>query len=131
VTAPMQANLFDPPPAPRRASFRTDRVGWAIQYLQDNRHVYQEFRRQCDRWRRNDPTRETSADMVAHHIRFETGIQEASSDGWKVNNNATSLFARLYLSERPGANFDTRDSEWDKLPAHEWERILAVLRSDS
>lgn len=111
-----------------------DPAGWCAWLLSTNGHLYQEFRRLVDEMLRANPTARLSADQVCHVMRWNAQLR-SEGDFFKVNNNASALFARLYLVERPHARgvFETRRSALDDLPPGEWERVLLAfepLRSD-
>lgn len=111
-----------------------DPAGWCAWLLTTNGHLYVEFRRLVDEMLRANPSARLSADQVCHVMRWNAQLR-SEGDFFKVNNNASALFARLYALERPQARgvFETRRSALDDLPLEEWERVLLAfepLRSD-
>lgn len=57
-----------------------------------------------------------SADFIFHIIRWETKTTDANQDGFKVNNNFSSLYARMFIDEFPQHRyfFRTRKSKYDR-----------------
>lgn len=57
-----------------------------------------------------------SADFIFHIIRWETAITDQQQEGFKVNNNFTSLYARMFMDEFPQHKdfFRIRKSKYDK-----------------
>ena len=108
-------------------SWKDEPLEWCLWYLSENRHVYEAFRRAADSRFAQYPNARTSADAVMHHVRFTTPIN-AKGDMFKVNNNAVSLFVRIYLDERPQhkEKFQLRHSFLDDLTAAEKSVLLSV-----
>lgn len=115
-------------------SFSDNPARWAVWYLRTNGHIYREFRRQVAQMLDVRPGLALSADQVLHVIRWNS-LLRADGDVVAINNNLSSLFARLLLAERPqyATSFSLRKSVWDDLPAREWEEVLLafeLLRAD-
>lgn len=111
--------------APR---YEDDPVSWAVWFLEENGQVYQEFRRLCDERLGRDPEARIGSKQVVEVIRWFTPVR-AEGDVAKINNNATSLLARLYVLERPQHKdaFTTRKSIWDSLSHDEEERLMLAF----
>ena len=43
-----------------------------------------------------------SADAILHRIRWHIAIETVSDDGWKINNNFSSRYARTLMADLPG-----------------------------
>lgn len=97
---------------------------WAVWYLRENGHLYSAFRDELDKRLSQYPSARVSADAVMHHIRWVTP-HKATGDLVSVNSNAVSLFARLYIAERPArsGNFETRRSWVDDLSPSDLSRL--------
>lgn len=78
-------------------SFAPDFLDW----FASNRHIWAKFVEQADAiWRAGRP--HYSARTVLHWIRHETALRErGAADGWKINNDWSADFSRLYLLMRP------------------------------
>lgn len=113
--------------APR---FEDDPVAWAVWFLTENGQVYKAFRRLCDERLAVNPEARIGSKQVVEVLRWFTPIR-SSGDVAKINNNATSLLARLYILERPHHKdaFTTRKSIWDSLGKEDNERILLAFES--
>lgn len=80
--------------------------------------VYEAFKRRAlqliDKGRRR-----YGAKRIVEEIRYDTTLQHAPeyADGYKVNNNMTSLYARRFMEEHPEHDgfFKTRRSQYDDL----------------
>ena len=98
--------------------FTKDPTGWCLWYLTENAHIYRAFRRELDQRFHQYPEARVSADAALHHIRWQTPTG-ARGDLVKINNNASALFARLYVYERPHrkSNLELRRSFLDSLDA--------------
>lgn len=107
-----------------------DPAQWCCWYLDENADLYREFRRLADEMLRRRPGTKLSADQVCHVVRWNSRLA-ASGDYFAVNNNATALFARLYVEERPQHEgvFSTRKSVLDYLPPEQWDRVLLAFES--
>ena len=132
-----QAGLFDAPPPPPAAPDPVDQPAplwqdapfeWCLWYLRENGHIYRAFRDAADALFERHPTARTSAETIIQHLRYLTPAT-ADGDPFKVNNNARSLFARLYIHERPHrkAQFERRRSHLDDLgPTEKWALVRAA-----
>jgi hypothetical protein len=76
-----------------RAKAEDFRAGFA-DYLKENWPLWLAFCRYADRMRARRP--HYSADAILHVIRFDTDLAEAPGEGFKINNNWSADFARLY-----------------------------------
>ena len=115
VTAPDLAPTVTAP------DFSVDPLGYYVWHLQKHGEMYQAFRQHADLYRQRNPTRLISADMICHVLRYQTGLG-ADDDEFRVNNNLTPLYARLYKLERPDARMGLRKSSLDGLLPD--ERVL-------
>lgn len=109
-------------------SWEADPVAWCFWYLRENGHIYRAFRDAADELFVKHPTARTSAETVLQHLRYLTPAT-AEGDPFKVNNNARSLFLRLYLVERPERmdQFQRRHSFLDDLPRDvKWSLVHAA-----
>lgn len=104
--------------------FSVDPLGWSIWLMNTNGHVYSEFERLVGERLRQRPNARISADMVLHVIRWNTDVRE-DGDIPAINNNASSLFARLYIARHPSAerNFEKRRSWVDDLSPSDLSRL--------
>lgn len=109
-------------------NFADNPARWAIWYLQHNAHVYQEFRRRVVEMADARPGVALSADQVLHVIRWDRMLK-AEGDLVAINNNLSSLYARLFVIEFPQYKgvFSLRRSVWDDLPEREWSEVLAAF----
>ena len=71
---------------------------WA-KYHAENPHVYQMFRRFAAEAKAAG-LRRFSADAILHRMRWFTAI-EARGDGFKLNNNHASFYARQLIADDP------------------------------
>lgn len=117
-----------PPRSVTAPSWDADPVGWAEWYLRENAHVYREFRRLVLASIQHHPSMPISADQVLHVIRWNSRVS-ARGDLFAINNNASALFARLFLEEHPQhrALFRTRRSVLDDLDAESWRRLMVAF----
>ena len=104
--------------------FRDNPARWGAWYVVHGAHVYSEFRRLTLDMLRVRPTTKLSADQVLHVVRWNSQLR-AEGDVVAVNNNASALFARLFVEEFPqhAQAFDRRRSVWDDLTPAEWQLI--------
>lgn len=140
-----QANMFDepappppPPPAPPAEAdadaapdWSTDPFAWCLWYLRANGHIYRAFREAADALFDRHPNARTSAETILQHLRYLTPAT-ADGDPFKVNNNARSLFARLYIAERPARRdqFERRTCHLDSLPADKKWALVRAAQED-
>jgi hypothetical protein len=119
-----------PEPNVTAPDWRTDPLGWCGWYLNENRHIYHAFRAIVDERLKRYPQGRVSADDAFHKLRWDHPIN-ARGDLFALNNNATALFARLYIYERPTSreNFDLRSSFFDRLTPDEWWGLVLAARS--
>lgn len=101
---------------------------YCLWHLEHNYRTYQAFRELADRYREFNPARMLSADMICHVIRFELGMRN-EGDTFHISNNLVSWYARLYLLERPDANFGKRTSWMDNLSPEEWDEVRLLLET--
>ena len=99
---------------------------WAVWHLEKHPEIYRKFRELADKYLQNRPGGVLSADMILHVIRYNTGLS-ATGDVYKLNNNLTPLFARLYQLERPSAPVKTRRSWLDDLSESDAARLSAAF----
>lgn len=89
----MQTSIdFLPMPDERAAGAFND-------YLNENWHVYQAFEREALKVFRTGRDY-YSARTILHHLRFMSVIAEHGSE-WKINNNHSPYFARLFELRNP------------------------------
>lgn len=108
--------------------WETRPLDWSIWYLEQNGHIYKRFRDICDDAIRRNPKIVLSARFILHKIRWDTEL-EGEGDAFKINDHASSLFARLYVLERPQheGKFRNRKSLLDSLDKDEEERLLLAF----
>lgn len=104
--------------------FAATPLAWALWHLTHHPELYREFRVAADRLVRANPTARISARMIVEHVRYNTLASAAHGDTYKANNNLTSLYARLYLLERPHARMETRGAWLDALTPTEQNTLL-------
>jgi hypothetical protein len=76
--------------------FAPEFAGW----LDSNRHIWREFQRQADLvWGMG--FRHYSARTILHFLRHHTTIAQVGGGAWKINNNWSADFARLYVLMHP------------------------------
>lgn len=111
--------------APR---FADNPARWGAWYVVHGAHVYGEFRRLCLDMLGARPATRLSADQVLHVVRWNSQLR-AEGDLVAINNNASALFARLFVAEFPryAEVFERRRSVWDDLTALEWDSILVAF----
>jgi hypothetical protein len=115
------------PPWTERIS---DRIAWCKWLLEAHPEIYRAFRVAADSKRAGNLEKRIGVDAILQGLRWDTGAR-AEGDGFKLNNNARALLARLYLLECPEAKLETRKSWLDTLTSAEWERITAVWKRDA
>ena len=111
--------------APR---FEDSPVGYAVWLLDVNPKLYFEYRRRVEERLKLNPTARIGSKQVIEIMRWFSDAH-AEGDVAKINNNCTSLFARLYVLEHPeheGA-FTTRKSVWDSLSKADNERLMLAF----
>ena len=85
-------------------------------FHRDNPRVYEMFKQFTFR-AINRGFKHLSADMVLHRIRWETYIETVDPDpgGFKINNNYSAFYGRLFMREFPQYDgfFRTRESVAD------------------
>jgi hypothetical protein len=117
-----------PEPTVTAPDWTNNPLEWCLWYIRENRHMYHAFRDLIDARLKRYPQARVSADDAFHKLRWDHPIN-AKGDMFAVNNNATALFARMYISERPDAreNFDLRKSFLDDLtPDEKWKLVLTA-----
>lgn len=65
-----------------------------------NPHVYELFVQFAKQVRATGRSK-YSADAVMHRIRWHLNVETRSFDGFKINNNFASRYARLLIAEQP------------------------------
>ena len=108
--------------------FEDSPAAYAVWVLERHADVYREFRRLCDERLRENPSGHIGSKQIVEVMRWFSGSR-MDGDLAKINNNVTSLFARLYVLERPEHEdaFATRRSVWDSLTPEENERLLLAF----
>jgi hypothetical protein len=118
-----QPSIFDAP-ARTVPDYKRDPFGWNIHYLEQNTHLYREFRRRADLHVAEGKT--VRANRIIQELRFETDMR--GSDAFKINDHASGLFARLYQHEHPRADVEVqRKGHWKDISPETWGRILAAF----
>lgn len=120
------------PPADAAPSWRDDPFAWCLWYLHANGHIYRAFRAAADELFERHPNARTSAETILQHLRYLTPAT-AAGDPFKINNNARSLFARIYIAERPSRRdqFERRTSHLDSLSGEQkWALVRAAQGAD-
>jgi len=110
------------PHAPRFERFP---LLWAIWYLENHPALYTKFRTLADGYLAKKPRGLLSADMILHVIRYNAG--GVDGDTYRLNNNLTPLYARLYQIERPNAPVKTRKSWLDDLNDEDMARLMRAF----
>ncbi len=111
--------------APR---FEDSPTAYAVWLLDSNPELYKQYRRRVEERLARDPSARIGSKQVIEIMRWFSDAH-AEGDVAKINNNCTSLFARLYVLEHPeheGA-FTTRRSVWDSLDKADNERLLLAF----
>lgn len=118
-------SMLLPEPTVTAPQFAANPARWAVWYLKNNGHIYRAFRHEVLTMLRARPGIRLSADQVLHVIRWNS-ILAAEGDFVAINNNLSSLFARLLIEEHPEHEgvFTRRHSVWDDLTLLEWDDIL-------
>jgi hypothetical protein len=109
---------------PNDAAPRFERfpLAWAIWYLEKHPELYRKFRFLADDYLAKKPRGLLSADMILHVIRYNSS--GVDGDAYRLNNNLTPLYARLYQIERPNAPVKTRKSWLDELSEADTARLM-------
>jgi hypothetical protein len=69
-------------------------------YHKAHPEIYEEFKRRVSQlW--NSGKRHYSADGILHVIRFHTALTGKPRDSYKINNNFSSFYVRLWQKEHP------------------------------
>jgi hypothetical protein len=65
--------------------------------------------------------RNLSADMILHRVRWETAIETHGADEFKINNNFSAFYARMFMRDYPRHDgfFRTRASAADEMFARD------------
>ena len=94
--------------------FEGIRNGRFIPYHEKNPSVYETFKNFTLRAIAKG-FKHCSADFIFHVIRWETGQSDERQEPFKVNNNYTSLYARMFINEHPQHKefFRLRKSKYD------------------
>lgn len=90
-----------------------------IEFHRDNPHIYLMFDRFT--WEIIERGLSTfSVDALFHRMRWYTDIETSNSEGFKLNNDHTAFYARLWMLNNPTYNrfFKVRASEADALFAN-------------
>lgn len=109
----------------RPPRFEDHPARWGAWYVVHGKDVYVEFRRLCLVMLKARPGTQLSSDQVLHVVRWNSRLR-VDGDVVAINNNASALFARLFVLEHPehAETFAQRRSVWDDLPSDEWQLIL-------
>lgn len=85
------------------------------QYHKDNPQVYVEFKKFTFKTIKKG-FQNYSAKGIFELIRWHSGVTAEQTDGFKVNNNYTSFYARLFEKEHPKHQdyFRKRSSKFDE-----------------
>lgn len=85
-----------------------------LKYHQDNPQIYEAFKKFTIK-AINKGHKRWSADAIFHVMRWETEIE--GNDQFKVNNNYTALYARMFMEEFPQVKgfFTVRKSKFDQV----------------
>ena len=78
-------------------------------YHEANPMVYAEFKRRVEQlWAKG--IRHYSSDSILHIIRFHSAIDARPGDAFKVNNNFSAFYARMWQQQNPdrATFFETR-----------------------
>lgn len=75
-----------------------------------NPAVYQELVKLAREWKRAGHAR-CSINMLFEKVRYDYGVSVQKTDGWKLNNNHRSRYARLIMRLEPelAGYFETRE----------------------
>lgn len=117
-----------PAPTVTEPDRKADPLGWCLDYVSSQGHLYRAFRAEVDKRLDQYPDARISADAVMHFIRWQTP-NRATGALFAIDNSAVALFARLYVYQRPQykANFEFRRSWLDDLdPDSKWRLAKAV-----
>lgn len=121
-------SLTVPRPSVTAPVFADNPARWAVWYLTTNPRLYEEFERRVMDMVEARPGVALSADQVLHVMRWNS-LLRAEGDIVAINNNLSSLFARLFVLEHPAQEqvFSRRRSVWDDLPVGEWGEVRAAF----
>ena len=116
--------LQAPAPTVTAPDFTSDHYAWGDWWIETNGHIFREFERLVTDRLQQRPDARISADMVLHVIRWNTDIR-GEGEPVSINNNASSLCARLYIALYPAAarNFEIRRSWIDDLRPSDWSNL--------
>lgn len=118
-------SLRVPAPTVTAPDFAKDHFAWGNWWIETNGHVFHEFERLVTERLKHRPNDRISADMVLHVIRWNTDVR-GENDTVSINNNASSLCARLHIALHPAAarNFEVRRSWVDDLRPGDWSALV-------
>ena len=115
------------PATMKQPDWRTHPGDWARWYVEVNPGIYRAFRSLVRARLARYPRARLSADAVLHTVRWNTPIN-ARGDLFKVNNNVSALFARMYVHEFPEAvfNFELRRSLLDDIVNSDIQAMISI-----
>lgn len=103
-------------------------------FHKENQKVYDMFKEQVFRAMRKGRDK-FSANAIINWIRWEVALQVKTEDEYKINNNFSSRYARLFVEDHPeyGYMFNFRDlrsggGKGDKKPPQLDEHMLKLLQ---
>jgi hypothetical protein len=118
-----QATPAIPPPAP---IYKDDPIGWQIWYLENNLHLYKDFRRRADQ--HAEAGKLVRANRIVQELRFETQLQGLGA--YRINDHAAPFFVRVYLLQRPGVKVEIqRKGYWKDLSSEDRRRIRIAFNA--
>lgn len=104
--------------------FKHDPISWQIWYLEQNLHLYHEFRRRADDHARVSKT--VRANRIIMELRFETQLH--GNDAFKINDHANLFFIRVYKLKRPDVEVEIqKKGYWKNLSQEDRNRILVPV----
>jgi hypothetical protein len=107
-----------------------ERIKYLVWVMTEHPEQLEAFLSLAGVWHGRNPTRRFGAVMILSVMRWQSGTgPHALDDEFRVNNNATAHFARVFLREHPSAKavFSTRNSWLDSLNAAEQKTLDDVL----
>jgi hypothetical protein len=80
-------------------SYSERKADWT-KFHRENPKVYEMFERFCEEARRRG-RKHLSPWLIINRIRWESFIETANDDGYKISNNYIGFYSRLYMSRDP------------------------------
>lgn len=105
--------------------FKVDPIGWQLWYLEQNLHLYHEFRRRADEHAAAGKV--VRANRIVMELRFDTQLE--GNDAYKVNDHANPFFVRVYKQTHPKVPCEyQKKGYWKDLSEADCDRIKEALK---